>query len=122
MAEQDSAETSVSDAAVPQDRAAEEGLTLAVRWEVPDSIVSRYVNHMSVQRSEQNYYLSFYEAKPPLTLGTGEEVLAKLRELGEVPAICVAQLIVSADRLETFVKVLQDSLTRLAVPIIDGEG
>lgn len=98
-----------------QSEAVQEGLenvTIPLEWHVSDQIVSRYANHLVIQRSEQNFYLSFFEAVPPLIIGGPAETLAQLRELGAVRSECVARLVVSADRLPALITILQDAARR----------
>lgn len=60
--------------------------------------------------TEHEFIVSFYEAQPPLLLGSAEENRATLERMGEVRATCVARIVIAAGRMAEFVRVLQDTL------------
>ena len=83
---------------------------LPIEWIVPEDIVGRYATNIVIQHSEHEFIISFFEVWPPIVLGTPEETEAQLEKIEAVRAECVARLIVSAERLPVFIKVLQDNL------------
>jgi hypothetical protein len=90
----------------------ENKLEAPLEWYYPKDLRSRYATHMVVQRSEQEFYISFFEIPPPLIIGTPEEQQQQLNEMGAVKAECVARIIVAAGRMPEFVTVLQRNLER----------
>ena len=83
------------------------GVMLPIEWQLPEGIVSRYANNIVVQQTEHEFILSFFEIQPPLLLGSPEEQAAKLEALGAVRAECVARIIISPSRIQSFIEVLQ---------------
>jgi hypothetical protein len=94
---------------------------LPVEWHSSEDIVSRYATNMVVQHSDQEFIISFFEARPPLVLGKPEEIEAKLSQMKSVRADCVARIIVSTGRMPEFVKVLQDTLANYLAKFNDSE-
>lgn len=94
----------------------EGAIPLPVEWHVPDDLVARYATNMIVQRAENEFIISFFETKPPLLLGTPEEVAEQARQLTAVRATCVAQIIVAANKMPAFVDALQRNLSRVPDP------
>lgn len=82
----------------------EETVTLPIKWHMPDSIITRFASNMVVQTIENEFKLSFFEVKPEIRFPKSE------RKSTEVIADCVASVIVTADRLPKFIKVLQKQL------------
>ena len=98
-----------------------EGRPLPVEWHSSENIVSRYATNMVVQHSDQEFIISFFEARPPLVLGKPEEIETTLSQIKSVRADCVARIIVSAGRMPEFVKVLQDTLANYLAKVNDLE-
>ena|SRR5947209_19481006 len=86
------------------------GLTLPVEWHVSENIQSRYATNIVVQPIQHEFVISYFEAQPPIILGTSEENRAKYQELGAIRAECVARVIVAAERLPEFIEAMQTSL------------
>ncbi len=89
-----------------------EGIVLQVDWHIPDDIVAKYATNMLVQRGENEYYISFFETKPPLLMGTPEQISKKASGLKALNATCVAQIIIAADKLPSFIEALQDIMKK----------
>jgi hypothetical protein len=85
---------------------------LPLEWRFPGDITSRYATNMVVQHTQHEFIISFFEAYPPVLLGEAEEREAALEHIESVPAICVARIIVSPERLKEFIQVLQDNLDK----------
>lgn len=83
------------------------GVMLPIEWQLPEGTISRYANNIVVQHTEHEFILSFFEIQPPLLLGSPEEQAAKLVALGAVRAECVARIIMSPSRIQSFIEVLQ---------------
>jgi len=91
----------------------DQGVPVPIEWCYPDSIISRYATNMLVQKSEHEYIISFFEIKPPVLLGTPEEVTAQASKIKSVKAECISRIIVSDDRMPDFVRVLQDNIKKV---------
>ena len=83
---------------------------LPIEWYFPEHMTSRYATTLVVQTSEHEFTISFFELHPPLMLGSPEERKAQLEQIKSVRAECVARIIVAAERLPEFVKVLEGQL------------
>src|SRR5258707_7592115 len=87
-----------------------EGRSLPIEWYIPENIVTRYATDMVVQSSPLEFVISFFEAYPPLLIGTPEEAKAQAEKLDSIRATCIARFIVSPGKITEFVAVLQQSL------------
>lgn len=87
-------------------------LELPIDWQFPAGLVSRYATHLIVQHTEHEFVLSFFEVLPPTVFGPPEQVNSKIDALASIPAECVARIVVAADRMPSFVQVLDDNLER----------
>jgi hypothetical protein len=65
---------------------------------------------MIVQHGENEFIISFFEAIPPVLLGTPEDRKSTLEQMGSVRADCVARIIVAANKMPTFIKALQQNM------------
>ncbi len=93
-----------------QDQDLAEGLALPIDWHVSDNVISRYATNLTVQHTEHEFIVSFFEITPPLLLGSAEDRKAKAEQLSSVRANCIARIIVAAERMPKFVSVLQENL------------
>ena len=91
-------------------------IELHYEWNIPDDIVARYATNMVVQRTEHEFIISFFEVKPPLFLGSPEEIIEQTKKLDSVRANCVAQVIVAADKMPSFIEDLETNLKRSQGP------
>ena len=64
-----------------------------------------YATNIIVQAGEQELYLSFFEARPPILLSPED-----VEKLESVTAEFIAQVIVTPERLAKFIEVLQQQL------------
>jgi hypothetical protein len=85
---------------------------LPVEWYIPDDMVSQYATNMLVQMNPHEFIISFFQLYPPPVLGSPEEQKAKLAAMTSVRATCVSRVIVAAERMPEFVRVLQETLAR----------
>ena len=79
---------------------------LPIKWNVPDSIVTRFASNMVVQTIEDYFKLSFFEIKPEIHL------VAPSKPPTEIKADCVASIIVTPDKFALIVEVLKNQLER----------
>jgi hypothetical protein len=87
-----------------------ESRRVPIEWRIPERLISQYATNFVVQRSEHEFIIFFFELRPPLVLGSPEEQMAALEKIPSVPAECIARIVVAAERLPEFVKVLQAQL------------
>jgi hypothetical protein len=98
-----------------------QGSAIPLRFDVPDSIETRYATNFTAQHTEQEFIIGFYEARPPILLGTPEQNLAALRELGSVSARCVARVVVSPSRMRELIQVLTTNYENFLSRRTEGE-
>ena len=92
------------------DQERQQGITLPIKWNIPDSIQSRYANNVLVQSGPYEIIISFFETQYPPLAGSTEENKAQLEQLGAVQANCVSRIIVSPDLLPVIIGAMQTSL------------
>jgi hypothetical protein len=80
--------------------------SLPFDWTFPEGLVSRYANNIIVQHSQNEFIISFFEARPPLLIGTLERIERVQRETKSLSAECVARIVVSPQKMRDFVKVM----------------
>jgi len=98
-----------------------EPILIPVEWHVPDDLASHYATNLVVQHTEHEFNIFFYEIRPPLLIGSPEEVREGLEKVELVRANCVAHIIVAPDRMPEFVQVLQTSLERYRSKLEEAE-
>jgi len=98
---------------------------LKIEYNFPDNITSRFATNIVVQVIEHEFKLSFFEIKPEIILDD-QDKLEKMKERGTVSADCVASIIVTANRMGGFIKVLNGQLekyeSRKEIVIRESEG
>lgn len=97
------------------------GITFPLEWNIPDDIVARYATNMIIQRAENEFIISFFEVKPPVLLGNPDEIIEQVRKIKSIRANCVAQVIIAAEKMPTFVEALQKNLSRSVIQVDDKE-
>ncbi|MCZ7569916.1 MAG: DUF3467 domain-containing protein [Ardenticatenaceae bacterium] len=93
-----------------EDRAPPVGWSAPIEWHVSEHVISRYATNLVVQHTQNEFIISFFEVRPPLVLGTPEEVREQLNQMKSVRAECVGRIIVAAEKMPDFVRVLQANL------------
>ena len=73
---------------------------------------ARYAQNFVIQHSEHEFLISFFEIWPPMLLGEPEVIAKRAEAIKSVPARCVGQIIVSAERMPDLIRVLQDNMTQ----------
>ena len=84
-----------------------EGRPVPLKWVTPSDLQALYANQMTVQHTEHEFFITFYQAKPPLGLSS-EEIMA----IEEIEARAVAQIVIPASAMPGFVRAWQDNLER----------
>jgi hypothetical protein len=83
-------------------------------FDPPTDVVTRYATNFVIQCMEHEFILSFYEAIPPVLLGSPEENRAALAESGALHAQCVARIVVTHERMHEFASLVRTSMDRFA--------
>lgn len=87
-------------------------ITLPIDWHFAEELHSRYANNVLVQAGQHEFIISFFEAQPPLLLGSPEENKAKLKQMGSVRAECVSKIVVSPEVIPELISALQTELEK----------
>jgi|GEM_PF-5547943 len=82
-------------------------VAIALEFHEPESIVTRLANNITVSADENGYYVAFYEARPPVFIGTPEDVKTRFAEVKSVRAECVARLFVPKDVMPRMLQAIQ---------------
>jgi hypothetical protein len=84
-----------------------ETVRLLIDWSVPDDLPTHYVTNLVSQHTKHEFFITFFEIIPPLTLGrTAEEV----ESMESVRARALTRISVSPERLQGFINALQENL------------
>jgi len=83
-----------------------------IEWQIPDDFLARYATNILVQSGENEYFVSFFETKPPFLLGTPEQISEQANSLKAVKAHCVAQVIIPEEKMPGFIEALQNSMKK----------
>jgi hypothetical protein len=90
-------------------------------FQTPESITTRLANHVIVQGEQNGWFLSFFEAVPPMLLGSSEEVARQMENVQSVQAVCVARIFLPAGRVQDFVSAIQSVSQQFAAAVTKGE-
>lgn len=85
-------------------------VNLPIDWYIPEDMETKFATNLVVQWTDKEFILSFFETFPPFLFGTMEEQQAKIKELKSAHAKCVVRIVVLPERMNEFVKILQDGL------------
>ena len=93
----------------------EPSIQLPVRFVRDPSLRTAYATSMMVQATDQEFILTFFEARPPFILGnTPEERRLAATNIDAVEAVEVARVLITPDRVATFVDLLMQNMGRRA--------
>jgi hypothetical protein len=84
-------------------------MTVPLAFVVPADLKPEYATHVIAQKSEQEVYINFFLANPPLAHNPPPAGLV-------VPAPCVARVVVSHARFRSFVEAMNLTLAQLDAP------
>ncbi|MDO9565162.1 MAG: hypothetical protein Q7J15_00230 [Candidatus Desulfaltia sp.] len=79
---------------------------MLIRWNIPETIITRFASNMVVQNIEGYFKLSFFELKPEIHLTTLKTPPT------EIVADCVGSVMVPPDKLPAFIDVLMKQLQK----------
>ncbi len=77
-----------------------------VAFNIPDTIITRFVTNTTVQIMDEEFKISFFEMKPELSFEPAD------KPPDEIRADCVATVVMTPDRLSRFIGVLQGQLDK----------
>lgn len=83
----------------PQDR------VIPMVWDFPEDLWSGYATNILVQTGEEELYVSFFEARPPVILNKTD-----WEKVESVTAQCIARIVITPDRLAKFIDAMQQQL------------
>ncbi len=89
-------------------------IRIPLEWYVPEELPTYYATNLVIQHTEHEFFITFFELVPPITLGKTPEEIERLQS---VRARALARVAVSPDRLEEFIQVMQDNLTKYRLSI-----
>jgi hypothetical protein len=89
----------------PPTKAKSKERVIPLIWNYPEDLISGYATNILVQNGEQELYVSFFEAQPPILLSPEDA-----DKLESVKAECFARIIITPDRLAKFIEVLKKQL------------
>jgi hypothetical protein len=99
-----------------------EELRIPLEWYVPDDLESKFATNIVVQRSEYEVVLNFFEIERPLIMIDDTEVTRKQwQSLETIRARCVARVVVSQERMPSFIDAIQRNLGRGKEEAEEGE-
>lgn len=78
---------------------------IPIEWVFPEDLTSGYATNILVQIGQNEFFISFFEMSPPVIMNA-----ADLDTIESVQAYCIARIIVTPDRLNEFIAVLQKQL------------
>ena len=84
----------------------EQEVRVPIKWHTPDNMITRYATNMLVQIIENEFKISFFEIMPEIRLDPTSP------SPNEVRADCVAKIIVSPEKLPSFIKALQEQYNK----------
>lgn len=83
-----------------------------IEWHISEDIDSKYATNLVIQHSEHEFIIDFFEMRNPLILGDPDQVREQQEKLESIRAECVARIIVSPERMQEFIDVIQANLNR----------
>ena len=83
-----------------------------IEWHISEDLDSKYATNLVIQHSEHEFIIDFFETRHPLILGDPDQVREQWEKLESVRAECVARIIVSPNRMQEFINVMQADLNK----------
>ncbi|MBU1698040.1 MAG: hypothetical protein KKD21_13535 [Proteobacteria bacterium] len=90
---------------------ARKAIQVPIKWNIPETIITRFASNMVVQNIEGFFKLSFFEIKPEIDL------VAPATPPSEIVADCVGSMIVSPDKLRAIIVALTNQLNKYEAAI-----
>lgn len=83
--------------------------TIPINWHYPEGLKSVYSTHVVVQHTDHEFYVSFFDAPPPIVMGSPEELQSKLESIEEISISCVARVVISPERMPELIAILENN-------------
>ena len=88
-------------------------VALPLAREIPSGQIGVLSNHFVIQHDGPEFHLLFFQTQPPIVLADTEEERRKaLEEIQSVRSVCIARIIVSAERLPSIISAMQENLEK----------
>lgn len=84
-------------------------IRIPLEWHVPEELPTHYATNLVIQHTEHEFFITFFELVPPITLGKTPEEITRIES---VRARALTRVAVSPKRLEEFIQVMQDNLAK----------
>lgn len=78
-----------------------------IEFKIPEGLPRPFATNIVVQGGEHTVAISFFEAQPPILIGSPDQKAEQARKLQTIPAYCVATVVVAIEKLPGFIKVMQ---------------
>ena len=88
------------------DEAGRGGKQISIQYDAGDNVVTRIATQSLLQFTGQEYLLSFYEVRPPLVVGSPDEMQRQLDKIDSVRGECIARLAFTPVRLRELSEVI----------------
>ena len=86
----------------------EDTVGVPIEYRYPDGQVALYSNFALVQWGTHECHISFFEIKPPILMGTPDEVREQVKGVEKVTGNCVTRVIVAKDFMPALIAALQE--------------
>ena len=83
---------------------------LIIEWNIPDNIRTGYATNIVVQKIDNEFRVMYFELKQDILLR--DEDREEMLERGSVRADCIANLIITADRMPKFIEAMSQQLAK----------
>ncbi len=83
---------------------------LSIEWNIPDNMIARFATNIVVQTIENEFKISFFEIRTPIILS--DEDREKMKKIGTIRADCIGSIIVTPDRMQKFIQVMNEQLSK----------
>ena len=77
-----------------------------------DEVVTRHVTHTVVQHTENEFYIYFYEVRPPILLGSNDKIKTTLEDIKYPPTECVARVVMQPNKIKELIRLLQENFNK----------
>lgn len=94
-----------------------EEIRIPLEWYIPEELPTHYATNLVIQHTEHEFFITFFELVPPITLGKTPEEIERIES---VRARALTRVAVSPERLEEFIRVMQDNLAKYRSSISEG--
>src|SRR5258706_1362243 len=81
-----------------------------IEWYTPPDLPTQYITNMTLQRTEHEFIVSFFEQRMPILLGPPEQIREQVKGIESIRATCVARLVIANGRFGDIVEVLHRAL------------